>query len=138
MLPMCSWGKRGQPPSRTPPTARDRSREREADLAAYRFRRETIASAGGSAEFVRYTSLTVLPRVLMQNLAEVVSTYVRGTRRLESLPSSTDTTFYPDLKLMLNPTLRGELIAILALAAGRHHQQPSAPPSYTQPTCRAG
>jgi len=35
----------------------------------------------------------------MQNLAEVISNYVRETRRLESLRSSIETTFYPDLKL---------------------------------------
>jgi hypothetical protein len=44
----------------------------------------------------------------MQNLAEVISTYVRETRRLESLPSSTETTFYPDLKTLLNAVLKSE------------------------------
>jgi hypothetical protein len=44
----------------------------------------------------------------MQNLAEAISTYVRETRRLESLPSSTETTFYPDLKLLLNAVLKIE------------------------------
>src|SRR6266436_2442370 len=44
----------------------------------------------------------------MQNLVEVISTYVRETRRLESLPSSTETTFYPDLKLLLSAVLRSE------------------------------
>jgi hypothetical protein len=44
----------------------------------------------------------------MQNLVEVVSTYVRETRRLESLPSSTETTFYPDLKLLLGAVLKSE------------------------------
>jgi hypothetical protein len=44
----------------------------------------------------------------MQNLAEVLSDYVRDTRRLESLPSSTETTFYPDLKLLLNAVLKSE------------------------------
>jgi hypothetical protein len=44
----------------------------------------------------------------MQNLAEVIITYVRETRRLESLPSSTETTFYPDLKLLLNALLKSE------------------------------
>jgi hypothetical protein len=39
----------------------------------------------------------------MQNLAEVISDYVRETRRLEGLPSSTETTFYPDVKLLLCP-----------------------------------
>jgi hypothetical protein len=45
---------------------------------------------------VGYNSSTNPPRVFMQNLAEVITTYVRETRRLESLPSSTETTFYPD------------------------------------------
>src|ERR1700730_202482 len=44
----------------------------------------------------------------MQNLVEVISTYVRETRRLESLPSSTETTFYPDLKLLLSAVLKSE------------------------------
>ncbi len=44
----------------------------------------------------------------MQNLVEVISTYVRETRRLEGLPSSTETTFYPDLKLLLNAVLKSE------------------------------
>jgi hypothetical protein len=44
----------------------------------------------------------------MQNLGEVMSTYVRETRRLESLPSSTETTFYPDLKLLLSAVLKSE------------------------------
>src|SRR5437868_6940037 len=48
------------------------------------------------------------PCVLMHNLVEVISTYVRETRRLESLASSTETTFYPDLKLLLNAVLKNE------------------------------
>ena len=44
----------------------------------------------------------------MQSLVEVMSTYVRETRRLESLPSSTETTFYPDLKALLNSVLKSE------------------------------
>jgi hypothetical protein len=32
----------------------------------------------------------------MQNLSEIISHYVSETRRLEALPSSTETTFYPD------------------------------------------
>ncbi|MGH6857093.1 MAG: type ISP restriction/modification enzyme [Methylocella sp.] len=44
----------------------------------------------------------------MQNLAEVVSTYVHETRRLENLPASTETTFYPDLKALLNAVLKSE------------------------------
>lgn len=44
----------------------------------------------------------------MQNLSEIISNYVRETRRLDSLPSSTETTFYPDLKVLLNAVLKGE------------------------------
>lgn len=44
----------------------------------------------------------------MHNLSEVISTYVRETRRLEALPSSTETTFYPDLKTLLNAVLKSE------------------------------
>lgn len=47
-------------------------------------------------------------RVLMQNLAEVICAYVRETRRLEGLPSSTETSFYPDLKTLLNAVLKSE------------------------------
>ena len=44
----------------------------------------------------------------MQNIAEVLANYVRETRRLENLPSSTETTFYPDLKILLNSVLKSE------------------------------
>jgi hypothetical protein len=44
----------------------------------------------------------------MLNLVEGISTYVRETRRLESLPSSTEMTFYPDLKLLLSAVLKSE------------------------------
>jgi hypothetical protein len=44
----------------------------------------------------------------MQNLAEAISNYVRETRRLESLRSSTETTFYPDLKTLLHTVLKSE------------------------------
>jgi len=44
----------------------------------------------------------------MQNLADVIADYVRETRRLESLPSSTETTFYPDLKVLLGAVLKNE------------------------------
>jgi hypothetical protein len=44
----------------------------------------------------------------MQNLAEIISAYVRETRRLDGLPSSTETTFYPDLKTLLNAVLKSE------------------------------
>ena len=44
----------------------------------------------------------------MQNLAEVIANYARETRRLEGMPSSTETTFYPDLKTLLNAVLKSE------------------------------
>jgi hypothetical protein len=46
--------------------------------------------------------------VPMQNLVEVILTYVRETRRLESLPSSTEPSFYPDVKVLLSAVLRNE------------------------------
>jgi hypothetical protein len=47
-------------------------------------------------------------RLLVQNLSEIISHYVSETRRLEALPSSTETTFYPDLKTLLNAVLSSE------------------------------
>src|SRR4051794_26748595 len=44
----------------------------------------------------------------MHNLAEFTLAYVRETRRLESLPTSTEATFYPDLKLLLAAVLKNE------------------------------
>jgi hypothetical protein len=44
----------------------------------------------------------------VQKLAELILTYVHETRRLEGLPSSTETTFYPDLKILLNAVLKVE------------------------------
>src|SRR6266481_5998388 len=44
----------------------------------------------------------------MQDLADVISSYVRETRKLEGLPSSTEASFYPDLKTLLNGVLKGE------------------------------
>src|SRR6266850_1524153 len=44
----------------------------------------------------------------MQNLSEIIAGYVSETRKLESLPSSTETTFYPDLKALLNAVLKSE------------------------------
>jgi hypothetical protein len=65
----------------------------------------------------------------MQNLVEVISTYVRETRRLESLPSSTETTFYPDLKLLLNAVLKSErlpfdVITGTSEGGARHRDMP--------------
>jgi hypothetical protein len=42
----------------------------------------------------------------MLNLAETISDYVCETRKLESLPSSTETSFYPDLKALLTGVLK--------------------------------
>lgn len=47
----------------------------------------------------------------MLNLTEMVSNYVRETRKLESLPSSTETSFYPDLKTLLSAVLKSERLA---------------------------
>jgi hypothetical protein len=44
----------------------------------------------------------------MLNLAETISDYVRETRKLESLPSSTEGSFYPDLKTLLSAVLKSE------------------------------
>jgi len=44
----------------------------------------------------------------MLNRAETISHYVRATRELESLPSSTETSFYPDLKTLLNAAPKSE------------------------------
>lgn len=44
----------------------------------------------------------------MQNLAEVIAAYVDETRKLEQLPSSTETSFYPDLKALLKTVLVNE------------------------------
>ncbi len=44
----------------------------------------------------------------MLNLVEIISNYVRETRKLEGLPSSTETSFYPDLKTLLNAVLKSE------------------------------
>jgi hypothetical protein len=42
----------------------------------------------------------------MLNLSEVIADYVRETRKLEGLPSSTEASFYPDLKTLLNAVLK--------------------------------
>ena len=44
----------------------------------------------------------------MLNLAETIFNYVRETRKLETLPSSTETSFYPDLKVLLSAVLKSE------------------------------
>jgi hypothetical protein len=44
----------------------------------------------------------------MLNLAETISSYVLETRKLESLPSSTESSFYPDLKTLLSAVLQSE------------------------------
>ena len=37
----------------------------------------------------------------MLSAADAIAAYVSGTRSLETLPSSTETTFYPDIKILL-------------------------------------
>jgi hypothetical protein len=44
----------------------------------------------------------------MQDIQAALATYVAETRRLDMLPSSTETSFYPDLKLLLSAVLRSE------------------------------
>jgi hypothetical protein len=44
----------------------------------------------------------------MQDITTALATYVAETRRLDALPSSTETSFYPDLKLLLSTVLRSE------------------------------
>lgn len=44
----------------------------------------------------------------MQNLAEIITHPGKETRRLEGLPSSTETTLHPDLKTLLNAVLKSE------------------------------
>lgn len=44
----------------------------------------------------------------MQDITDAISTYVRETRRLESVPSSTETSFYPDIKALLSAVLKSE------------------------------
>src|SRR5262249_50259528 len=46
--------------------------------------------------------------VMMQRVGDAVANYVRETRRLESLPSTTETSFYPDLKTLLSAVLKNE------------------------------
>jgi hypothetical protein len=46
-----------------------------------------------------------------ENLEQAISTYVRETRRLESLPSSTEPSFYPDVKALLSAVLKHERLA---------------------------
>jgi hypothetical protein len=63
----------------------------------------------------------------MQNLAEAIHEYVRETRRLKNLPSSTETTFYPELKV--NVVLKGErlpfdVITGTSEGAGRRRDMP--------------
>ena len=53
--------------------------------------------------------LTIVTSVnIMLNLAENISSYVIETRKLENLRSSTETSFYPDLKTLLSAVLKSE------------------------------
>ena len=65
----------------------------------------------------------------MQNIAEVIAGYVHKTRQLESLASSTETTFYPDLKVLLNSVLKSERLPFDAITGtseggGRRRDMP--------------
>jgi hypothetical protein len=51
----------------------------------------------------------------MQHLSDTILNYVRETRRLEGLSSSTESTFYPELKLLLNSVLKGERLPFEAI-----------------------
>jgi hypothetical protein len=44
----------------------------------------------------------------MQNIAEAISRFLTETRKLDAIPSSTETTFYPDLKQLLSSVLKSE------------------------------
>jgi hypothetical protein len=42
------------------------------------------------------------------NAADAIATYVLSTRSLEAMPSATETTFYPDIKILLSAVLKSE------------------------------
>src|SRR4051794_40715145 len=44
----------------------------------------------------------------MQQIDDAIAHYVEKTRKLEALPSSTETSFYPDLKQLIVEVLRAE------------------------------
>jgi hypothetical protein len=44
----------------------------------------------------------------MHSVAEALSNYITETRRLNALPSSTEASFYPDLKLLLTAVIKSE------------------------------
>jgi hypothetical protein len=44
----------------------------------------------------------------MLSIADAIAAYVSGTRSLEAQPSSTETTFYPDIKILLGTVLKAE------------------------------
>jgi hypothetical protein len=52
----------------------------------------------------------------MLNRAETISHHVRETRKLDSLPSSTETSFYPDLKTLPNAGLESERLPFDVIA----------------------
>lgn len=62
----------------------------------------------------------------VENLDPEISAYVCETRRLESLPSSTELSFYPDVKALLSAVLKHERLAFDVITstseAGRHQQ----------------
>lgn len=44
----------------------------------------------------------------MVSLPEAIGTYVTATRSIEALPSSTESSFYPDIKVLLSAVLKAE------------------------------
>jgi len=51
----------------------------------------------------------------MQSVSDAIITYVRETRQLEAMPSSTETSFYPDLKALLTAVLKVERLPFTAI-----------------------
>lgn len=46
------------------------------------------------------------------SLAEALATYIGDTRNLEALPTSTETTFYPDIRTLLSAILKAEKLPL--------------------------
>lgn len=51
----------------------------------------------------------------MQSLSEALSSYVAQTRHIDALPSSTEASFYPDLKQLLTTVLQSEKLPFEAI-----------------------
>jgi hypothetical protein len=68
----------------------------------------------------------------MHNLVEAIATYVAETRKLDSLPSSTETSFYPDLKALLGVVLKSERLPFYVIVGT---SESSDMPDYCANTC---